>query len=338
MEKPASGWFLHWSSTTRDTWGIFREHVLQHFEASNYQSVLREKLQRLKQTVDIETYNGEYSALIFRVERMSVLDQVLCYANGLKSRTRSYVKLENPETLSEAMDVAVKRWVNANKLETTKFSDKNIRVKLGDNQIVEAELEVLPLEIMDLQPQIDWRARQIEGTKTKTLRWERSGETCGPIEEGGPVITSGLRRSVEAKDLSAKRPDSCRGAAQETDVKSAVQPDCEAVQRDSPSVVREQQGNAAAGKGSVVKDGVEPSERRGTAREARDSSSTKGKETIVEKMFTIGIVNETGVQTKYITRKKLWKFLRIKTKSSDEPGFMLVLSNETIKQVERSLQ
>ncbi|KAG2773024.1 hypothetical protein PC116_g5808 [Phytophthora cactorum] len=93
MEKPASGWFLHWSSTTREeehTWGIFREHVLQHFVASNYQSVLREKLQRLKQTSDIETYNGEYSALIFRVEGMSVLDQVLCYANSLKPRTRSY--------------------------------------------------------------------------------------------------------------------------------------------------------------------------------------------------------------------------------------------------------
>ncbi|KAG6623328.1 Pol Polyprotein [Phytophthora cinnamomi] len=74
--------------------GIFREHVLQHFEASNYQAVLREKLQRLKQTADIETYNGEYSALIFRVEGMSVLDQALCYANGLKPRTRSYVKLE----------------------------------------------------------------------------------------------------------------------------------------------------------------------------------------------------------------------------------------------------
>ncbi|RAW20075.1 hypothetical protein PC110_g23483 [Phytophthora cactorum] len=123
-----------------------------------------------------------------------------------------------------------RRWVNSNKLETTKFSDKNIRVKLGDNQIVEAELEVLPLEIMltrlsetykcvavvyaipeefdcilgipffeDMQPQIDWRGRQIKGTKTKTLRWERSGETCGPIKEGEPVITSGLRRSVEAK-------------------------------------------------------------------------------------------------------------------------------------------
>uniref|UniRef100_H3GWM8 CCHC-type domain-containing protein n=1 Tax=Phytophthora ramorum TaxID=164328 RepID=H3GWM8_PHYRM len=111
MEKPASGWFLHWSSTIRNeehTWGVFREHVFQHFEASNYQSVLRERLQRLKQTADIETYNGDYSALIFRVEGMSVLDQVLNYANGLKPRTRSYVKLENPETLSDAMDLAVK--------------------------------------------------------------------------------------------------------------------------------------------------------------------------------------------------------------------------------------
>ncbi|KAG6574355.1 uncharacterized protein IUM83_07090 [Phytophthora cinnamomi] len=111
MGKPASGWCLHWASTTRSeehTWGIFREHVLQHFEAPNYQAVLRENLLRLKQTADIETYNGEYSALIFRVEGMSVHDQVLCYANGLKPRTRSYVKLENPQTLRDAMDLAVK--------------------------------------------------------------------------------------------------------------------------------------------------------------------------------------------------------------------------------------
>ncbi|ETI52829.1 hypothetical protein F443_04148 [Phytophthora nicotianae P1569] len=98
MEKPASGWFLHWSSTTRaeeHTWGIFREH-----------------------TTDIETYNGEYSALIFRVEGMSVFDEVLYYANVLKLRTHSYVKLENPETLSDAMDLAVK-------YEVTHFVDES---------------------------------------------------------------------------------------------------------------------------------------------------------------------------------------------------------------------
>ncbi|KAG3197386.1 hypothetical protein PC129_g24535 [Phytophthora cactorum] len=52
----------------------------------------------------------------------------------------------------------------------------------------------------------------------------------------------------------------------------------------------------------------------------------------------MGVVDESGVQTKYITRKKLRKLLRIKTKSEDEPDFMLVLTNETIKQVARSLQ
>ncbi|POM67142.1 Hypothetical protein PHPALM_16899 [Phytophthora palmivora] len=286
MGNPASGWFVHWSSTPRSeehTWGIFHEHVLQHFEASNYQGVLREKLHRLKQTAYIESCNGEFSAFIFRVEGMSKLDQMLCYTNGLKPRTRSYVKLENPATLSAAMDLAVKyevthfvedardrqvrqgskqstndapkpskpfkgkyfrgkgrfkpksnsirtvnracyfwkkpgyinadcfswkksqnkqendqsrhlsvlcenpliyksrplfsitreisasgknlatrcmlldcgattiyvskHWVVENQLQTTKFRDKNIRVKLGDNQIVQAELEVLPLEI-----------------------------------------------------------------------------------------------------------------------------------------------------------------------------------------------
>ncbi|KAE8909935.1 hypothetical protein PF003_g6067 [Phytophthora fragariae] len=129
------------------------------------------------------------------------------------------------------------RWVAEHQLQTTKFSDKTIRVLLGDNQIVEAELEVLPLEIQvsgldeaykcvavvyaipdefdcilgipffeDMQPQIDWRGRRIQGTGVKTLHWKRSGTTCGPIEEGGPVIASGLRRSVEAKGLSAKYP------------------------------------------------------------------------------------------------------------------------------------
>lgn len=94
-----------------------------------------------------------------------------------------------------------KRWVEEHQLKTTKFSDKNIRVKLGDNQIVEAQLEVLPLRILvagideayecvavvyaipeefdcilgipffeDMQPQIDWRRRRIEGTKKRTLR------------------------------------------------------------------------------------------------------------------------------------------------------------------------
>ncbi|POM72497.1 Hypothetical protein PHPALM_10777, partial [Phytophthora palmivora] len=260
-------------------------------------------------------------------------------------------------------------WINEHQFETKKFEDKNIRVKLGDNQIVETELEVVSVAIKisglseaykcvavvyatpeefncilgiplfeDMQPQIDWRGRQIKGTRSKILRWERAGEICGSIEEGGPVIASGLRRSVEAKGLSAKRPDSCRGAALETDVTFVVKLARDTVQTVSPTVVREQQKDTSAGKGSAVNDDPESSKREDTAASVEDGCSIRGKDSVVEKMFTMGVVDEIGVQTKYITRKKLKKFLRIKTKSIEEPDFMLVLSNETIKRGARTLQ
>ncbi|KAG2897209.1 hypothetical protein PC115_g17276 [Phytophthora cactorum] len=174
--------------------------------------------------------------------------------------------------------------------------------------------------VEDVQPQVDWRGRRIEGTGIKTLRWERTGEAYGPIEEGGPVIVSGLRRSVEAKDLSAKRPDPCRDAALETNVTSAAGPARDIAQEKSLCVVYEQQEDAPAGKGSAANDSGKSSGRGGTAGETEGSSSARGKDNVVEKMFTMGVVDESGVQTKYITRKKLRKFTRVKTKSRrDQP-------------------
>ncbi|OWZ08968.1 hypothetical protein PHMEG_00018402 [Phytophthora megakarya] len=108
MEKPASGW--SYTGRRRQCWSICSRKpstCAPRFESSNYQAALREKLQQLKQTADIETYNGEYRALIFRVEGMSELDQVLNYANGLKPCTRTYVKLEKSATLRAAMDLVL---------------------------------------------------------------------------------------------------------------------------------------------------------------------------------------------------------------------------------------
>ncbi|POM59800.1 polyprotein [Phytophthora palmivora] len=363
MEKPALGWLLHWPSTTRSeehTWGIFREHVLQHFEASNYQAVLHEKFQRLKQTADIESYNETPETLsdamdlavkyevtshfIDDARDLQVLQETKKLNNlivkhgkpfkeksfrgkgrfksktdtkrteGFTSTVLRYGKISvDDKTISTrrilldcgATTIYVpKRLVNVHLLETKKFEDKNIRVKLEDNQIVETKLEVVPIEIEisglgeiykcvavvyatpdefdcilgipffeDMHPQTDWR-----------------------------VIASGFRRSAEAKGLSAKRPDSRRGTALETDVTFAVR------------------------------------FARGTVQKCCKMQQYTGQDSIVEKMFTMGVVDEIGVQTKYITRKKLKKFRRIKTKSIEEPDVMLVLSNETIKRVARTLQ
>ncbi|ETI29744.1 hypothetical protein F443_23138 [Phytophthora nicotianae P1569] len=51
MEEPASGWFLFWASKTptdMQTWRRFTGDALAHFEASNYQAVLRQKLRELR--------------------------------------------------------------------------------------------------------------------------------------------------------------------------------------------------------------------------------------------------------------------------------------------------
>lgn len=111
MEGSASGWFLHWASTIPNedqTWKTFTSAALAHFEASNYQANMRQRLRGLKQVNNIEEYNGKYSEMIFRIENMSDIDQISNYCAGLKPKTRAYVQIEDPGTLSEAMDFATR--------------------------------------------------------------------------------------------------------------------------------------------------------------------------------------------------------------------------------------
>ncbi|DBA00051.1 TPA: hypothetical protein N0F65_003717, partial [Lagenidium giganteum] len=109
--EPASGWFLNWANTVPPeelVWGRFKIDVLAHFAASNYQATVRLKLLNLRQEGDIEGYNGRFAELIFRVEDMGELDRVSHYCIGLKHQTQSYVKLQNPITLSDALNLALK--------------------------------------------------------------------------------------------------------------------------------------------------------------------------------------------------------------------------------------
>ena len=115
MQTPANGFFQHWATSTpaeKQTWEDFKECLINQFEGTNYQANLRRQIHRLRQTGDIEDYNGEYANLIFRVKDMSEVDQVMHYTQGLKPRVRSYVRLENPVRLAQAMDAA-KRYEHA---------------------------------------------------------------------------------------------------------------------------------------------------------------------------------------------------------------------------------
>jgi hypothetical protein len=98
MEGSAAGWYLHWAGSTLkegQTWQYFQQSAMKRFEAS-------------KQVGDIEDYNGSFAEIIFRVEEMSHLDQISYYCNGLKPRVRAYIKIEDPSTLDNAMDMATR--------------------------------------------------------------------------------------------------------------------------------------------------------------------------------------------------------------------------------------
>ncbi|OWZ05773.1 hypothetical protein PHMEG_00022072 [Phytophthora megakarya] len=202
------------------------------------------------------------------------------------------------------------RWAEENNVQSIKLEGKTIQEKLRGNNI-------------------DWRGRRIEGTiLTKTRRWERTGETWGPISsEGRPVIASGFRRSIEAKHLSAKRPDSCRGVALETDLTSAVKPIHVLKQKETLNVACDLLDDGSAGK-SLVSDGEVPlPECDGTAEEVRDRNGTGGKDTHDENMLMMGVTDEAGVKIKLITRKQLRKFVKFKTNSTDESDFMIEQDN-----------
>ncbi|OWY96314.1 hypothetical protein PHMEG_00033446 [Phytophthora megakarya] len=235
-----------------------------------------------------------------------------------------------------------KRWVAEHQVHTTKFSDKSIRVKLGDNQIVEAELEILPISIMVSGLGEAYKCVAVVYAIPDEFDCILSLRTCSRRSTGGVDVSKELRARLCVGDGRGRPVDRLRkvdrGAAPETDVTSAVQPVHDLRRKKIPSVACELLEDAPAGKGSAVYGDLKPSRREGTVVDEGVDSSTRRNDSVVEKMFTMGVVDEVGVQTKYITRKKLRKFLRIKTKSIDEPDFMLILSNETIKQVARSLE
>ncbi|GMF28084.1 unnamed protein product [Phytophthora fragariaefolia] len=141
-----------------------------------------------------------------------------------------------------------RRWGGEHQLKTAKFHGKNILIKLGDNQIKEAKLKFQSVKV------------QLSGL-------DEAYDFVDPIEEGGPVIATGFQRSVEVKDLSAKRADSGRGAALETNVKPAVEPDRVVVQRETLNVVNGRLEDASTGKGSVIQSVAESLRREGAVGE-----------------------------------------------------------------------
>ncbi|ETM47240.1 hypothetical protein L914_08028 [Phytophthora nicotianae] len=347
---------------------------------------------------DVETYNGEYSAIIFCDEGMSELDQVLNYANGLKQTTRSYVKLKTTETLSKAMDLAAKYEVThyVDETRTRQVHQETRRLQLAKNLAKEGGTKEKIFRCKGcfkpgtkpkygkatrtcfyckkpghIKPDCHaWKKKQGEQGNEKQRHINVLSEN--PIVyKSYPLFSVGGEISVNGKNFSTSTMLLDSGATTvyvskhwveknklpttKIDGKNVIAPgfgdlperkvsrrkDLIRVEAPRSKRITDTPGVACGQLDRELDNGdsAEGSDKRSTLNKgATVKSSAGGKDSVMERMFTMGVVDAAGVETKHITWKKLRKFLRIKTKTSDEPDFMLVLSNNKIKRVASTLQ
>ena len=102
--------WCHNQSANDVTWNSFAEFkkaIIDAFELPNYQVLLRKKLAVMKQTKDVQTYIVEFRNILGQITEIAELDQVQYFQAGLKPATRTEVNYRNPQTIEQAIKIAI---------------------------------------------------------------------------------------------------------------------------------------------------------------------------------------------------------------------------------------
>ena len=86
------------------SWNDLKKRFLKRFRPSNFQNLLRIKLQKLKQTSSLSDYTHKFQVMMNQIENMSDLDKVHWYTEGLTSRIRKEVSYRIPKVIEEAIE------------------------------------------------------------------------------------------------------------------------------------------------------------------------------------------------------------------------------------------
>ena len=112
FEDAALHWFVNKvkDSTTSafTTWTQFVKELKDSFQPPHYQQYLRTQLRALRQEGTVQEYSSQFRNLVLQIDNMGPLDQVAYYVDGLKPATRMEVSYQAPESLDEAVKMAVR--------------------------------------------------------------------------------------------------------------------------------------------------------------------------------------------------------------------------------------
>jgi hypothetical protein len=88
-------------------WSQFTMLLRKHFEAANTETVVRNKLNSLKQLTTVSKYNDLYNGLIIEVLDIDEKSKIDMYCRGLKQDIRLQVSLREPKSLEDAQNAAM---------------------------------------------------------------------------------------------------------------------------------------------------------------------------------------------------------------------------------------
>ena len=89
-----------------NSWSKFKKAIRERFLPLNVYKANRSRLETLRQTGSVTSYNSIFQAVIVECSDVSEAEALSRYIYGLKSQTKQYVELQEPRLLRKAMKLA----------------------------------------------------------------------------------------------------------------------------------------------------------------------------------------------------------------------------------------
>ena len=169
FRESALRWYKYLETQSKDIqfdWNQFKVMMIQHFKASNTETVVRNKLNALRQQTSVSTYNDLFNKLIIELPEIDEKTKVDMYCRGLKPSIQLHVSLSNPGKLSDAQNTAmnVDNIFSAtyHQRKTTQHSYRNNQTPSNSNSTV------TPMELGMLDHQEDEPSDHLNYVKTSS--------------------------------------------------------------------------------------------------------------------------------------------------------------------------
>ena len=89
------------------SWTHFKSLLIQHFKAANTETIIRNRLNNLRQIGSVIGYNDAFNKLIIELPDIDENTKIDMYCRGLKQQVQLHVRLRAPESLNIAQSVAM---------------------------------------------------------------------------------------------------------------------------------------------------------------------------------------------------------------------------------------